>query len=76
MGETPHNVGKVFVLILWAMEIKQKMKLTFGDLITAAPQVWGAGRAKQMVRSAISAPLVVFREQPHFLTSSEKGRSV
>lgn len=52
------------------------MELTFGDLITAAYQAWGAGQAEKMVRLAINARLVVFGEQPHFLISSAKGRSV
>ena len=44
----------------------------FGDLITAAPQAWGAGRDKL----AFSKRLPVFGEQPHFSMSSAKGRFV
>lgn len=29
----PHSDGKVPVVIIWRMKIKQKMELTFGDLI-------------------------------------------
>jgi len=58
------------------MKIKRNKELTFGDLITAAPHVWGAGRAEKMGRLAGHARLMVFREQPHFLISSAKGRSV
>jgi len=57
------------------MKIKQKMDLTFGDLIKAAYQVWGSGRAEKMLRLAINTRLVIFREDPHFLMSSAKGRS-
>jgi hypothetical protein len=52
------------------------MELTFGDLIMAAYQAWGAGRAEPMVRLAITARLVGFRVQPPFLLSPAKGRSV
>jgi hypothetical protein len=58
------------------MNIKQKRALTFGDLITAACQVWGAGQTEKMERLAINTRLVVFREHLHFLISSAKGRSV
>jgi hypothetical protein len=58
------------------MRIKQKMELTFGDLITAAYQVCGAGQAEKMVRLAFNARLVVFRKPPHFLISYAKGMSV
>jgi hypothetical protein len=56
------------------MKIKQKMNLTLGELITAAYQVWGAGQAEKMVRLAINARLVVFRDHPHLLISTAKGR--
>ena len=52
----PHSDGKISMVIIWRMKIKQNMELTFGDMTTAR--------------------LVVFREQPHFLISSAKGRSV
>lgn len=66
------------------MKIKQKKKaqLTFGDLVVAAYRFWGAGRAANMVQLAISARLVVFRENREnreklrFLISPAKGRSV
>jgi hypothetical protein len=58
------------------MKIKHKNELTFGELITAAYQVWGAGQAEKMVRLAINARQVVFRDHPHLLTSSAKGRCV
>jgi hypothetical protein len=58
------------------MKIKPKNELTFGELITAAYQVWGAGQAETMVRLAINARRVVFRDHPHLLISSAKGRHV
>ena len=41
------------------MKIKQKRKLIFGDLITAAPKDWSTGRSKL----AINARPMAFREQ-------------
>ena len=58
--------------MVWRMKIKQKMELSFGELIKAAYQVWGSGRAEKMLRLAINRRLVIFREQPHFLISSGK----
>ncbi|MGD1088570.1 MAG: hypothetical protein ABR955_07565 [Verrucomicrobiota bacterium] len=58
------------------MKIKPKKELKFGDLITAAPQDWGAGRAREMVRYESNARQMVFRGQPHFLISSAKERFV
>ena len=52
----PHSVGKICEVIMWRMKLKQKMELTFGDMITAR--------------------LMVFQAQPHFLISPAKGRSV
>ncbi len=57
------------------MKVEQEKELTLGDLITAACQIWGAPQAEKMVRLAIKVGLVVFRERPHFLISSAKGRS-
>ena len=59
-----------------AMNIKPKREMTFGDLITAAYVLWGAGQAERMVRWAMIARLAVFREPPHVLISTAKGRSV
>ncbi|MGA2543662.1 MAG: hypothetical protein ABSG78_19100 [Verrucomicrobiota bacterium] len=56
------------------MKNKQQIELTFGGLIAAAYQVWGAAHAEKMARLAINTRLAVFREQPHSLISSEKGR--
>jgi hypothetical protein len=39
------------------MKMKPKIELSFGDLITAAPQDWGAGRAKKMVPPGGNAPV-------------------
>jgi hypothetical protein len=58
------------------MKIKHKNELTFGELITAAYQVWGAGQAEKMVRLAINARFVVFQDHPHLPISSAKGRCV
>jgi hypothetical protein len=58
------------------MKNKQKKDLTFGDFIAAAYQVWGAGQAERMVRSAINTRQVVFQDQPHVWISSAKGRSL
>lgn len=59
------------------MKMKQrKNELTFGELIAAAYQVWGAPQAEKMVRLAINARLVVFRGQPQFLLSAAKGRTL
>jgi hypothetical protein len=57
------------------MNMKQKKELTFGDVVTAAYQIWGPGQAEKMVRLALNARLVVFRKQPHFLAFNAKGRS-
>ncbi len=67
VGWIPHSDGKGSGFILWCMKNKQTKELTFGDLITAAYQVWGTGQAKRMVQ---------FRGQPHLLISSAKGRFV
>jgi len=56
------------------MKNRQQVELTFGGLIAAAYQVWGAAYAEKMVRLAINTRLVVFREQPHSVISSGKGR--
>jgi hypothetical protein len=56
------------------MNIKPKKEMTFGDLITAAYVLWGAGQAERMVRWAMLARLVVFRKPPPALISAEKGR--
>jgi len=58
------------------MKSKLKNGMTFGDLITAAYQVWGAGQAEKMVRFAVRTRLVVFCDPPRFLFASEKGRSL
>jgi hypothetical protein len=58
------------------MKIKQKMELPFSDLTTAAYQVWGSEETAKMARLAINARLVVFRDHPHLLISSAKGRHV
>jgi hypothetical protein len=58
------------------MKAKQKNEMTFGDLITAACQVWGPGQAEKMLRWAFNTRRVVFREPPHFLISSAKERSL
>ena len=76
MGRTPHSGDTSPRAILCRMKIIQKNVLTFGDLIAAAYQVWGAGRAATMVRLAIKARQVVFRKQPHSLISFAKGRFV
>jgi len=55
------------------MEIKQKRELTYGESVTAAYQLWGAGQIEKMVQLAINAHLVVFREQPHLLIFSTEG---
>jgi hypothetical protein len=73
---TPHSARKVAGAILLSMRIKQKDAMTFGDLITAAYQVWGPGQAEKMVRLAIHTRRVVFREPPHFFISLVKGRSL
>jgi hypothetical protein len=57
------------------MKIKKKRAFTFGDLVTAAYDVCGAGQAEMMVRLAVRARLVVFRAQPHILISSAEGQS-
>ena len=56
------------------MKVKHKNELTFGELISAAYQVWGAAQAVKMVRLAINTRLVVFRDHPHLLISAAKGR--
>jgi hypothetical protein len=44
------------------MEVKQKKELTLSESLTAAYQLWGAGQTEKMMRLAINARLVVFRE--------------
>jgi hypothetical protein len=60
------------------MKIKMKAKkiAAFADLITAAHLVWGAKRAALMAQLGIKPVWVAFRNQPPFLISSLKGRSV
>jgi hypothetical protein len=57
------------------MEVKQNKELAYSESIVAAYQLWQTGQSEKMVRLAINARLVVFREQPHLLISSTKGRS-
>jgi hypothetical protein len=54
------------------MKIKQKKKMMFGNLITAAPKNRDAGPDKLVINSR---PVAV-RKQPHFSISSTKGRFV
>jgi hypothetical protein len=56
------------------MKIQQKMELTFSDSVAAAYELWQAGQTEKMVRLAVNARLVVFREQPHPLIFSAKGK--
>ena len=58
------------------MKNKQKNEMTFGDLVAATYQVWGADLASKMLQFAIASRLVVVRAQPHVLISSAKGRPV
>jgi len=57
------------------MKVKQKANLTFGDLIASAYRLWGSGQAEKMVRLAVNARLIVFREPLFPLIFSTKGRS-
>jgi len=56
------------------MEVKQKKELTLNESLTAAYQLWGAGQTEKMMRLAINARLVVFREQPQLIIFSAKGK--
>jgi hypothetical protein len=58
------------------MKNKSKTKFTFGDFITAAYQVWGAGRAGQMVRAAINSGQLVFETKSGFMTSPSRRRFI
>jgi hypothetical protein len=55
------------------MKNKHKHELSFGELVTAAYQVWGAGVAAKMLRLAIKARVVVFNG--HLLGASDKRRA-
>jgi hypothetical protein len=57
------------------MKMKPNQELTFGDFIAAAHQIWGAGKAEQMVRLALLTRLVVFRAHPYSLISFTEGES-
>jgi hypothetical protein len=57
------------------MKTKKKKAFTFGDLVTAAYEICGAGQAEMMVRLAVRTRLVVCRAQPHILISSVGGQS-
>jgi hypothetical protein len=57
------------------MKTKQKQQLSFGDLVIAAYQVWGAALAAKMVRLEIKERFVVFNGHPHCLGSSMKGKT-
>jgi hypothetical protein len=57
------------------MKSKQKQNLPFGDLIMAAYQVWGSGRAAKMLRVAIKEGFVVFNGHPFISGTSLKGKS-
>jgi hypothetical protein len=56
------------------MKIQQEKKLTLNESLAAAYELWEAGQDEKMVRLAINARLVVFREPPHILISSANGR--
>jgi hypothetical protein len=75
-GVTPHSAGKVVMLILSSMKSKQRMGMTFGDLIAAAYQVWGVGSAEKMVRSVLNKRLVAFHQPRYFSIFAGKGRLV
>jgi len=56
------------------MKIKQKKKMMLGDLITAAPKSWGAGRGRLVIHAR---PVVVaYSEQPQYSISLTKGRFI
>lgn len=55
--------------------IRDKKSLTFGDLIAATYRVWGAHRAKGVVRLAVNAHLVVFRGQQRLVISEEQDEN-
>jgi hypothetical protein len=58
------------------MKIKPKMKMAFGDSITAAYEAWGECRGERIAQWASNPRLALVQEQPYFLNSSAKGRSV
>jgi hypothetical protein len=57
------------------MKIKPKMALSFGDLIAAAPKVWGAGRAQAPEPSASQPRPAAFREPTQLSILPVKGKS-
>jgi hypothetical protein len=57
-----------------AMSMKanaRKGVFIFGDLIAAAYRAWGRRRARELVRRAVNARLVVFRGRQRFVISEE-----
>jgi len=55
---------------------EKKKEWTLGDLISSAYQVWGAGRAKKMLRCLFDARMVMLQPQTNFSSSSAKARSL
>jgi len=58
------------------MKIKPKMKLMFGESITAAYPAWGECQGEKLMRWTSNPRMVLIREQSHFFISSAKGRSI
>ena len=57
-----------------AMSIRineEKRALMFGDFIAAAYRAWGQRRAKELVRLAVNARLVVFRGPRRYVITGE-----
>ena len=49
----------------------KKPVLRFGDFIAAAYRAWGRRKAKELVRRAVNARLVVFRGRQRFVITEE-----
>jgi hypothetical protein len=49
---------------------KQRVVM-FGDFIAAAYRAWGRRKARELVRFAVNARLIVFRGRQRFIISEE-----
>jgi hypothetical protein len=55
------------------MKNKWKKNMTLGDLIETAYHAWGNAEAREMLRLAVKARLMVFQGAEQFLISTKEG---
>lgn len=54
------------------MKRRKKKQITLGELIAAAYRTWGDSKAADMVKLAVKARLVVFREPVKYLVQQNR----